>query len=216
MPKKELKKVKIMSIRKRNFCKYMLELDFHITNAAIAAGYSKKTAYSQGSRLLKSVEIQDEINRLSEEALGLKKGQLRYKVLRELEAMAFANISEEGTLETKTRDIPRKNADGKVVPGEFDQEEYQEVVFIDTKDSKQTKAYKSISQNRYGEVKIEFYDKDSALDKLAKYGGLYKDTNIIVDNSTDNSTNNNIEIGNLSDEESKKLFFETLNGNDNK
>lgn len=35
---------------------------YHITNAAIAAGYSKKTAYSAGSRALKRVEIQDAIN----------------------------------------------------------------------------------------------------------------------------------------------------------
>lgn len=33
------------------------------TNAAIAAGYSEKTAYSQGSRLLKSVEIQQYLNK---------------------------------------------------------------------------------------------------------------------------------------------------------
>lgn len=33
------------------------------TQAAIAAGYSEKTAYSQGSRLLKSVEIQQYLNK---------------------------------------------------------------------------------------------------------------------------------------------------------
>jgi phage terminase small subunit len=207
---KDVKK-KLMPIRRRNFCKYMLEFDFHITNAAIAAGYSKKTAYSQGSRLLKSVEIQDEINRLSEEALGLKKGQLRYKVLRELEAIAFANLSKEGSLVTKSRKIPRKDDKGEVIKGEFDDEEYQEVVFIDTKNSTQTKAYKSLSQNRYGEVKIELYDKDSALDKLAKYGGLYKDQTVIVDNSTDNSVTNIIEYGKLSPEEAKQAFLDAIN-----
>lgn len=33
------------------------------TQAAIAAGYSEKTAYSQGSRLLKSVEVQQYLNK---------------------------------------------------------------------------------------------------------------------------------------------------------
>lgn len=33
------------------------------TQAAIAAGYSEKTAYSQGSRLLKDVEIQQYLNK---------------------------------------------------------------------------------------------------------------------------------------------------------
>jgi phage terminase small subunit len=32
------------------------------TQAAISAGYSEKTAYSQGSRLLKSVEVQQYLN----------------------------------------------------------------------------------------------------------------------------------------------------------
>lgn len=33
------------------------------TQAAIAAGYSEKTAYSQGSRLLKNVEVQQYLNK---------------------------------------------------------------------------------------------------------------------------------------------------------
>lgn len=33
------------------------------TQAAISAGYSEKTAYSQGSRLLKSVEVQQYLNK---------------------------------------------------------------------------------------------------------------------------------------------------------
>ncbi len=35
---------------------------FNATRAAIIAGYSKKTAYSQGQRLLKKAEIKNEIN----------------------------------------------------------------------------------------------------------------------------------------------------------
>lgn len=38
-------------------------VDRNATNAAIAAGYSPKTAYSAGYRLLKNVEIQQEIER---------------------------------------------------------------------------------------------------------------------------------------------------------
>ena len=33
-------------------------IDFNATQAAIRAGYSKKTAYSQGQRLLKHAEVQ--------------------------------------------------------------------------------------------------------------------------------------------------------------
>ena len=42
--------------RKRRFVKEYL-IDLNATQAAIRAGYSEKTAYSQGQRLLKDVEI---------------------------------------------------------------------------------------------------------------------------------------------------------------
>ena len=38
-------------------------VDFNATQAAIRAGYSEKTAYSQGQRLLKNVEIQAAIQK---------------------------------------------------------------------------------------------------------------------------------------------------------
>ena len=42
-------------------------IDTNATQAAIRAGYSKKTAYSQGQRLLKDVEVQDYIKTKAEE-----------------------------------------------------------------------------------------------------------------------------------------------------
>lgn len=42
--------------------------DRNATQAAIRAGYSEKTAYSQGCRLLKKAEVQEFINRKQEEA----------------------------------------------------------------------------------------------------------------------------------------------------
>lgn len=49
-------------------------VDLNATQAAIRAGYSAKTAYSQGQRLLKKDEIQDairEANRKRSEATGI-------------------------------------------------------------------------------------------------------------------------------------------------
>lgn len=42
------------------FAKYYI-IRFNITEAAIRAGYSEKTAHSQGSRLLKNVKVQEAI-----------------------------------------------------------------------------------------------------------------------------------------------------------
>ncbi|MEK4108132.1 terminase small subunit [Paenibacillus sp. FSL R10-2791] len=60
------------------------------TQAAISAGYSEKTAYSQGSRLLKSVEVQQYLNK-TEQSLNRDLRQIfaedaveAYKVLKEI------------------------------------------------------------------------------------------------------------------------------------
>lgn len=58
------------------FCEEYL-VDFNATQAAIRAGYSKKTAYSQGQRLLKNVEIQAYIKKRKAELLEtIKEDQL--------------------------------------------------------------------------------------------------------------------------------------------
>jgi phage terminase small subunit len=51
-----------MNERQKLFVKHYL-IEPNATKAAIAAGYSKKTAYSQGQRLLKHVEVQQKITK---------------------------------------------------------------------------------------------------------------------------------------------------------
>ena len=60
---------------------------FHITNSAIKAGYSEKTAYAQGSRLLKNVKIKRRIKELGEENEELMR-MTRYQVLKEIKDIA--------------------------------------------------------------------------------------------------------------------------------
>ncbi len=62
--------------------------DLNATRAAIAAGYSKKTAYSQGQRLLKNVEMQKTLA----EKQGARLHRLEItadRVLQELAKLAF-------------------------------------------------------------------------------------------------------------------------------
>jgi phage terminase small subunit len=206
---KDKKEVEINQ-RQKEFCRYYVETKWKKEEAAILSGYSKKTAYSQANRLLKNVRVQKYLNGLIEDDLGMQRGQLRHRVLTELEAIAFADTSNDINVVTKTEEVPIKDEMGKPT-GETETKEYQVVEMIDTKNSNQTKAIKSISQDRYGVIKIEYYDKDSALDKLAKYGGLYKDQTVIVDNSTDNSVTNIIDYSSLTEEENKQLFMDALN-----
>lgn len=55
-----------MNAKQRRFTEEYLK-DLNATQAAIRAGYSERTAYSQGQRLLKKVEIKNEIKKVQEE-----------------------------------------------------------------------------------------------------------------------------------------------------
>ena len=79
-----------MTLQKRQFAKEYL-VDLNATQAALRAGYSKKTAYSQGQRLLKSVEIQQEI----QEAMDARAARTNISAdatLREIARLAFSDI----------------------------------------------------------------------------------------------------------------------------
>lgn len=52
-----------LNLQQKQFC-IEWTIDFNATKAAERAKYSKKTAYSQGQRLLKHVEVQAEIRRI--------------------------------------------------------------------------------------------------------------------------------------------------------
>ena len=66
-------------------------VDFNATQAAIRAGYSKRSAYSTGHSLLKKPEIQKEIRRASDRA-AMEAGVTLARVLKEIASIAFADI----------------------------------------------------------------------------------------------------------------------------
>jgi len=47
--------------KQKRFCEEYV-IDLNATQAAVRAGYSKKTAYSHGQRMLKNVEIENYIS----------------------------------------------------------------------------------------------------------------------------------------------------------
>lgn len=69
------------------FCEEYI-IDLNATQAAIRAGYSKKTAYSQGQRLLKHDEIQKRIQEIKEER-GKRCEITQDRVLLEYARLAF-------------------------------------------------------------------------------------------------------------------------------
>ena len=78
--------------KQERFCEEYL-IDLNATQAAVRAGYSEKTAYSAGQRLLRNVEIQNRIAELKAERS--KRTEITQdRVVKELAAMAFAKATD--------------------------------------------------------------------------------------------------------------------------
>ena len=77
-------------------------IDLNATQAAIRAGYSKRTAHSQGPRLLDNVEVKKRI-----QELGAKRSErceiTSDEVLQEIAKVAFVNLDEEAMVEHRAR-----------------------------------------------------------------------------------------------------------------
>lgn len=143
-----------LTARQEKFC-YEYVIDLNATQAALRAGYSEKTAYSSGSRLLKNVEIQKFIQTLQAD-LEKTAGITALKVLKEHKKIAFSDTSmiREGWMTLKAyKELPKEIKDC-----------IQEVATRETK---------------YGnEIKIKFYDKQKSLDSISKILGFEAPTKI--------------------------------------
>lgn len=79
-----------MNAQQERFCQEYL-IDLNATQAALRAGYSPKTAYSQGQRLLKHVEVAAQI----QQAMDERSQRVQFtadEVLAELKALALSDI----------------------------------------------------------------------------------------------------------------------------
>jgi phage terminase small subunit len=164
------------------FCNEYL-IDFNATQAAIRSKYSEKTAYSIGNENLKKPEIKKRIAELVNEQLGTTRDELKLKVLKELDIIAFANITDDINVVTNITEDDILDAEGNPT-GEIDVTEYQRVEIKDTRQSKQSAAIASIKQNDKGAIEVKYHDKTKALEMLGKYGGLWEENNIIINNIT--------------------------------
>ncbi len=160
--------------RQEAFCKFIISEDFNQTKAALKAGYAEKSAHTTASRMLKDPKITKRINELIEETLNLQKGQLKYKVLKELNAIAFADVTNDINVITKEYKEPIYDEEGKITD-KTKTKNFQTVEIIDTKKSTQSKAIASIKQDAKGCIEIKYHDKEKALEMIGKFGGLFPD-----------------------------------------
>lgn len=146
--------------KQRRFCEEYL-IDFNATQAAIRAGYSEKTAKSQGQRLLTNVDISAYIQKCRDQ-LSDKTEITAERVINELGKIAFHN--------------PKMlyDDDGNIIPIQ----ELPDEVAAALSEIK-TKHYQSkVDKNMVLiETSYKIHSKNQALESLGKHFGIYEKDN---------------------------------------
>lgn len=137
---------------------------FNATQAAIKAGYSEATAYSQGQRLLKNVEIEKEIaNRCKN--ITEEYPLLRKKILDKLQKIAFSDLKDFLNYRTvKTVVGTDKESKEPII-------DYRTVIDVKDSDEVDGSILAEVHETREG-FRFKRSDPLKALELLGKYTGL--------------------------------------------
>ena len=139
-------------------------VDFNATQAAIRAGYSKKTAAFIGAENLKKPKIAEEIARRQKD-LQRRTEVTQDRVVMELARIAFANIADYIHVETQTR----TKDDGTEVT-------YQTVMFNETQElSADQRAALAVVKQSVNGFELKLHDKIKALELLGRHIGMFND-----------------------------------------
>ena len=144
-------------------------IDLNATQAAIRAGYSVESAYSQGQRLLKKAEVAAALETAM--AARAKRTEITADmVLQELAKLGFSDIR---------RAVQwRANVTAMVEDPETGEQRLavtNEVQLIDSDklDDATGAAVAEVSQTAQGGLKLKFHDKKGALDLIGKHLGMF-------------------------------------------
>lgn len=150
-------------------------IDLNGTQAAIRAGYSAKNADKIASQLLGKTRVREYIEGRMK-GLEEKTGISQEKVLKEIAAVAFADVTDyaqiiEKPLETFVggQAVPIENVDGSLK-----MHRYVEPVLTENLTETQRKALASIKEGKHG-IEIKTHDKLKALQMLGDYLSLFTD-----------------------------------------
>lgn len=164
-----MKKNRKLNVNQMRFVDEYL-IDLNATQAAIRAGYSAKTAYSIGQRLLKKVEIQAYVSE-RQKNLSERTGITQDMVLHELAKIAFADIRKAVKWSPAMGEMFVDDGSGDLVPV---QTNGVMLVSSDEIDDSTARAIAEITQTRDG-IKIKFHDKQAALVSIGRHLGMFND-----------------------------------------
>ena len=144
-----------LNLKQERFCEEYI-IDLNATKAAIRAGYSVKTAYSIGQKLLKKVEIQTKIQQLKDKR-SARTIITQDKVIQELAAIGFAKATD------YARVVYDKQGNAGV-----------QIVGSNELSKQQISAISSIKESANG-IEIKLCDKLKALELLGRHLGMFND-----------------------------------------
>ncbi|MDO5643639.1 MAG: terminase small subunit [Paracoccus sp. (in: a-proteobacteria)] len=153
-------------------------VDNNATQAAIRAGYSRKTAGSQGHELLRLPHVKAEIDRLTAEKIA--RTEIRTdEIVMALSQIARANISD--LMEWGSTEVIM-DADGNMRAVQEGETATTVVPFVRAFESGAiprhlTAAIAEISLSDKGSFKIKMHDKLGAIDKLMRHLGMFEEDN---------------------------------------
>jgi phage terminase small subunit len=169
-----------LSAKKAQFVREYL-VDLNATQAAIRAGFSEKTAYSQGQRLLKDVEVAAAVE-LAQAKRAERTEITQDQVLRELAAVGFARLSD--VTDWGTKEVAfGYDEDGKKLRaeqiGDAVMVQYVDAPFVtplnrDELPDAVRAAVAEVSLGKEG-FKIKMHDKVGALEKIGRHLGMFKE-----------------------------------------
>jgi phage terminase small subunit len=159
----------MLSDKQIRFCNEYL-VDYNGSKAAIRAGYSKKAAKEQASRMLTNANIQNYLSAKKEKVLN-KLEISRERVMLEIGRLAFSNISqyfdENGNLKSLSDLSP---------------EDVAALSSVEIKEEFDTVDGKKVSSGFARKIKL--WDKTKALEMLAKHFQIYSDAPEVNNNLT--------------------------------
>jgi len=163
-------------------------VDLNGKQAAIRAGYSEDSATEIGYENLRKPHVLQAI----EYALMERTGITRSRIVDELGAIAFSDLGDFVDWDNETQHVAadiKDRIDADVETGDRPAAEVVNIINrVTLKPSHKLtpalrRAVAKVSQDRYGNVRVEMHDKLAALDKLARALGMYQEPAHVEDHS---------------------------------
>jgi phage terminase small subunit len=152
----------VLSNKQKIFIREYCVNGFNATQAALTAGYSRKTARSQGQRLLTNVYIRPAIKKYLDDVIDKYKDTLEYEIVKVYKILAFYDPSDIIT------------SKGKLIVNDLrDLGELSIVV----------KGIEKTYKEGYEVITVKLANRDDALKQLANYMKLMQDNNNITVNN---------------------------------